>query len=90
MDKVIVEAYRIPNGFKVSKVGGNVKFTVRRKIEIYNQKDPSKVQSLTSKGDVFLVSESGNISVVPRDQELIVYIDHYALYDALEMILNDD
>lgn len=87
--KLLLPAGYIPDGSAVSKRTGEVQYTLKRSLRIYNH-DTSAPNAVEGKdGTVFLVGERGAIDAYPSTTLLQWVVDGRELLDWLERRYED-
>lgn len=70
MIKVILPAFSIPEGRKVTKITGSTFYTLLKEIKVYGEKKED-LQVLSSPDVRYLVGENGSINAISAGKELM-------------------
>lgn len=88
--KVVLPASEIPVLSKVTKVTGQVKYTLRKELVVYSE-DPKQKQILNAEdGTIFLVDSSGNAKCMKSDTLLLWEPDLKDLQKFIEQKLDEE
>lgn len=82
--KLIIPIRDIPLGSAVTKVGGTKPYIVRDCVKIYGDSDANRQREIRADdGTRFLVSDTGDITVVAGDTEHLWIVSDHNLYEYL-------
>jgi hypothetical protein len=86
--KVLIQARSIPVGSTVTKKTGDKPYTLRDDVKIYGstQEQTEALRELKAdEGTRFLISQTGDISIISGDVELLWHVTEEVLYQYLYM-----
>ncbi len=87
--KILMAAQDIPLGSIVTKRTGDKLYTVREGIKIYGTPEQQSTREIKcDDGTRFLISETGDISIVSNDTELLWHVSDEDLYSYLDGKIN--
>lgn len=85
--KVLLAAWKIPLRSVVTKKGGGKEYILRDKLEVYREMGHEDLQvTMADIGARFLVSDTGNTTIVDYDTELMWLTNREELQKFLEEV----